>query len=168
MLTVRDETPADRGAVREVNRLAFGRDGEARLVDALRDGGYARVSLVAVVDGRVVGHILFSTLPITTVDGPPIEALALAPMAVVPARQRQGVGSALVREGLRACREAGHRAIVVLGHTEFYPRFGFSAALARRLSSPFSGPAFMALELTPGALDGVAGEVRYPPPFEGV
>ena len=72
----------------------------------------------------------------------------------------------LVREGLRACREAGHRIVVVLGHPEFYPRFGFSARLAERLKSPYSGPAFMAIELVPGALEGVEGEVRYPPPFK--
>jgi putative acetyltransferase len=74
----------------------------------------------------------------------------------------------LVREGLRTCAEAGHRIVVVLGHPEFYPRFGFSATLAGRLRSPYSGPAFMAIELVPGALEGVEGEVRYPPPFEGL
>ena len=161
---IRPETPADHAAIREVNRLAFGGDDEARLVDALRDGGYVRVSLVAEEGGRVVGHILFSDLPIVTAGGT-VEALALAPMAVIPSHQRRGIGSMLVREGLRACREAGHRIVVVLGHPEFYPRFGFSAKLAERLRSPFSGPAFMAVELVPGALEGVEGEVRYPPPF---
>ena len=121
-------------------------------------------SLVAEEGGRVVGHILFSDLPIVTADGT-VEALALAPLAVLPSHQRRGIGSLLVREGLRACREAGHRIVVVLGHPEFYPRFGFSAELAERLKSPFSGPAFMAAELVPGALEGVEGEVRYPPPF---
>jgi putative acetyltransferase len=164
---IRLETPADHDAVREVNRLAFGRDDEARLVDALREGGFARVSMVAEVDSEVVGHILFSDLPIVTPHGI-VEALALAPMAVVPSHQRQGVGSLLAREGLRLCRESGHRIVVVLGHPEFYPRFGFSAGLAERLRSPFSGPAFMAVELTPGALEGIEGEVRYPPPFEGL
>jgi putative acetyltransferase len=91
--------------------------------------------------------------------------LALAPLAVTPARQRQGIGSQLVREGLRACAAAGHRIVVVLGHPAYYPRFGFSAALARPLKAPFSGESFMAAELVPGALPGVAGEVRYPPPF---
>jgi putative acetyltransferase len=161
---IRQETPADHDAIREVNRLAFGRDDEARLVDALREGGYARVSLVDEEGGLIVGHILFSDLPIVTPHGT-VDALALAPMAVLPSRQRQGIGSLLVREGLRVCREAGHRVVVVLGHPEFYPRFGFSAGLAERLRSPFSGPAFMAVELVPGAPDGVEGEVRYPPPF---
>ncbi len=161
---VRSETTADRRAVRQVNGLAFGRDDESRLVDHLRDEGYVRLSLVAEEDGQVVGHILFSTLPIITSQAT-IEALALAPLSVIPDRQRQGIGSLLVREGLRVCTEAGHRIVVVLGHPEFYPQFGFSAKMAERLDSPFSGPAFMALELVPGALEGVEGEVRYPPPF---
>jgi predicted N-acetyltransferase YhbS len=163
-LTVRAETPQDLEAIREVNRRAFGQEDEARLVDALRDGGYARLSLVAEEGGRIVGHILFSDLPIVTQVGT-LPALALAPMAVLPDRQRQGIGSRLVREGLRACAEAGHRIVVVLGHADFYPRFGFSARLAEPLQAPFSGPSFMALELVPGALANVAGQVRYAPPF---
>jgi putative acetyltransferase len=162
---IRPETTADHPAVREVNRLAFGGEDEARLVDALRDGGYARTSLVAEMDGHVVGHVLFSDLPIISPGGL-VEALSLAPLAVAPSHQRRGIGSVLVREGLRACRDAGYKIVVVLGHPEFYPRFGFSAVLAERLKSPFSGPAFMTVELVPGALGGVTGEVRYPPPFE--
>jgi putative acetyltransferase len=161
---VRLERPGDHAAVREVNRLAFGRDEEALLVDALRAGGHVRLSLVAEDGGQVVGHVLFSDLPILTRQGT-VHALALAPLAVTPARQRQGIGSLLVREGLRACAAAGQRIVVVLGHPAYYPRFGFSAALARPLKAPFSGDAFMAVELVPGALRGVAGEVRYPPPF---
>ena len=142
-----DQLPIDLPAIRDVNRLAFGGEDEARLVDALRDGVYVKVSLVAEEDGQVVGHILFSDLPIVTPGGT-VEALALAPLAVLPSHQRRGIGSMLVGEGLRACRDAGHRIVVVLGHPEFYPRFGFSAKLAERLRSPFSGPAFMA-ELVP-------------------
>ncbi|MGP0068489.1 MAG: GNAT family N-acetyltransferase [Isosphaeraceae bacterium] len=162
---VRPETIGDHAGVRELNRLAFGGDDEARLVDALREAGYARISMVAEEYGRLVGHILFSALTIATSRGE-IQALSLAPMAVVPSRQRKGIGSALVGEGLRACREAGHRIVVVLGHPEFYPRFGFSAKLAEPLESPYSGPAFMAVELVPNALQGIEGEVRYPPPFQ--
>jgi putative acetyltransferase len=165
---IRPETTADQDAIREVNRGAFGGDDEARLVDALRKGGHARISLVAEQDGRVVGHIMFSTLAIATPGGEVVEALSLAPMAVVPAHQRKGIGSSLVGGGLRACREAGHRIVIVVGHPGFYPRFGFSAKLAEPLRSRYSGPAFMAVELVPDALRGIAGEVRYPPPFEGL
>jgi putative acetyltransferase len=164
-VVIRLERRGDEDAVRAVHRLAFGRDDEGRLVDALRAGGFDRVALVAEEEGRIVGHVLFSALPIVTPSAA-IDALALAPLAVVPDRQRVGIGSALVRDGLRAARDDGHRIAIVLGHPDYYPRFGFSAARAERLASPYAGPAFMALELVPGALDGVVGEVRYPPPFE--
>jgi putative acetyltransferase len=166
--TIRHETAADHETVRHVNRLAFGQDDEAGIVDALCKGGYSRLSLVAEAEGRLVGHILFSDLPILT-DGGTVPALSLAPMAVLPEYQKRGIGSALVRKGLEVCRGAGHRIVVVLGHPDFYPRFGFSARLAERLSSPFGRhEAWMALELVPGALDGVTGWVRYPPPFGAV
>jgi putative acetyltransferase len=164
-VSVRPETSADRAAVWNVNHASFARDDEARLVDALRDGGYARVALVAEQDGFIVGHVLFSDLPIATESGI-VDALALAPLAVVPSHQRRGIGSTLLAEGLRVCKDQGHRIVVVLGHPEFYPRFGFSAPLAERLTSPFTGPEFMALELVPKALDGVVGTVCYAPPFD--
>ncbi len=164
-MTIRPEDSADHDAIQHVNRVAFGQDDEARLVDALREGGFVRVSLVAERAGQVVGHILFSDLPILTEAGT-VPALALAPMAVLPELQNQGIGSALVQQGLEACRQQGHRVVVVLGHAHFYPRFGFSPKLAAHLESPFSGSdSFMAVELVPGALDGVVGRVQYPPPF---
>jgi putative acetyltransferase len=167
-LLLRPETAADQQAIRHVHRLAFGQEDEARLVDALREGGFARVSLVAEENGQVVGHVLFSDLPILTPDGN-VAALALAPVAVLPACQRQGIGSALIRRGLEICRERGHRIVVVVGHPAFYPRFGFSPEQAAKLESPFSGrPSFLALELVPGALEGVRGRVAYPWPFDGV
>lgn len=167
-IIIRPETGADHEAIRQVNRLAFGQDAEARLVDALREGGYVRLSLVAEKDGQVVGHILFSDLPIVT-EARTVLALALAPMAVLPAFQRQGIGAALVRRGLEDCRGQGHRIVIVLGHPDYYPKFGFSAKLAVPLSSAFGGgEAWMALELVPKALAGVAGKVQYPPPFNEV
>ncbi len=161
---MRQEASMDLASIRDVNLTAFGQEDESTLVDALRAGGYARLSLVAELDDRIVGHILFSDLPIV---GPEVTtmALALAPMAVRPGFQRQGIGSRLVLEGLRHCAKEGHRIVIVLGHPEFYPRFGFSAQLAEPLSAPFSGNAFMALELVDNALAGITGEVRYPRPF---
>ncbi len=163
-VSIRPEAADDSESIQLVHRLAFDGDDEARLVDALRAEGYVRASMVAQAESRVIGHILFSDLPILTPEAT-ITALSLAPLAVIAEQQRQGIGSLLVREGLQFCRMHGHRIVVVLGHPEFYPRFGFSAKLAGRLKSPYSGEAFMALELVPGALDGVEGEVRYPPPF---
>jgi putative acetyltransferase len=100
-----------------------------------------------------------------SVDAARLSALALAPMAVRPGRQRQGIGSALVRARLEAARRDGWQAVIVLGHAGFYPRFGFSAERARHLEAPFAGPSFMALDLVPGALDGSQGAVVYPPAF---
>jgi putative acetyltransferase len=164
MTIIRRATAEDIESIREVNRQAFGGDDEGRLVDLLRDGGFARLSLVATLHDHVIGHILFSDLTIATGHGT-IHALALAPMAVFPSEQRRGIGSMLVREGLLTAKESGHRIVIVLGHAAFYERFGFSVQLARPLRSPYSGPNFMALALQPGALDDVEGEVRYSPPF---
>ncbi|HTB37065.1 MAG TPA: N-acetyltransferase [Reyranella sp.] len=151
---------ADDSAIRRLNDDAFGGPSESRLIEDLR----AAVELVAVENGDIVGHILFSVLA-TTIDRQAVPALALAPMAVRPDRQRQGIGSVLVHAGLRLARERDWRAVIVLGHKEYYPRFGFSAALARPLEAPFSGDAFMALELAPGTLRGAKGRVAYPPAF---
>jgi len=164
---IRTETGADLAAVGEVNRLAFGREAEARLVDDLRDGGYARLSLVAEEEGRLVGHVMFSEAVIRT-DGGEVGALALGPVGVIPERQGRGVGSALIREGLDRCAREGHRIVVLLGHPGYYPRFGFSAERAENLSSPYAGDAFMALELAPGALSRLVGEFEFAPPFGAV
>jgi putative acetyltransferase len=169
-LCIRGEASPDVAAIGDVNRRAFGQEGEARLVELLRDSGYVRLSLVAEVDGAIVGHVLFSDLPIATSDGRTIAALSLAPMAVLPEHQRRGIGGQLIRAALPQLKADGHRIVVVLGHPEYYPRFGFSAELARNLACPFPVPpeAWMALELVDGALAGVAGRVEYPPPFSAV
>jgi putative acetyltransferase len=164
---VRPETTADRVAVRRVHQEAFGQYDEAWIVDALRRGGYVRVSLVAELGGQVVGHVLFSDLPIIAQSGT-VPALALAPLAVLPEFQKQGIGSELVRRGLETCRADGHRLVLVVGHPHYYPRFGFSAEKAACLDSPYPGPSFMAAELVPGAFEQVRGRVVYPPPFEEV
>jgi putative acetyltransferase len=158
---IRRALPADVAAISSVERAAIRRDDEARLVDRLRDDGDAVVELVATVGkGVVAGHILFSHLPVWSQDGSAVPAAALAPLAVLPQRQRAGIGSALVKIGLETCGEQGIAGVIVLGAPAFYARFGFSSALARHLRAPFSGESFMALELVPGALRD-AGEVRY-------
>lgn len=162
-MVIRERTPADDSAIRRLNDEAFGGAYESRLIEDLRAAGLVVVELIA-VDPALTGHILFSVLDVT-VGATPVRALALAPMAVQPHLQRRGIGTALVRAGLDLAREGGWRAVIVVGHPDYYPRFGFSAALARPIASPFSGEAFMALELEPDALKGDAGRVVYPPAF---
>ena len=164
MALIREEIPEDHAAIREVNRIAFSGNQEAEIVDRLRSAGIVVVSLVAIENDEIAGHILFSELPIETDQGI-IEAASLAPMAVIPNWQRRGIGSALVRRGLELCRERGKSIVVVVGHPGYYPRFGFSAELGKALHGPFSGDAWMALELTKGVLENVRGTVRYPEAF---
>jgi putative acetyltransferase len=161
---IRDRQPADDEAIRRLNDAAFGGIYESQLVADLRAEGLAAIELVSVDGTDVIGHILMSTLDVS-VDGKPVRSLALAPMSVQPGRQRHGIGSALVHGALGRAQQQGWQAVIVLGHPGFYPRFGFSAALARPLASPFPGDAFMALELMPGALQGGAGRVVYPSAF---
>ena len=172
VMIIRPETPSDIPAIYTVNQQVFDdRTAEPGLVDAVRqsDGFLPELSLVAEQDGQIVGHILFSCIHIETLQGN-IPALALAPMAVLPERQKQGIGSALVRHGLEECKRLGHAMVIVLGHPGYYPRFGFSALMAKQLECPYGncGDAWMAMELTPGALEGVQGKVVYPPAFDGV
>jgi putative acetyltransferase len=163
-LIIRNEDPRDTPAIRSINEDAFGRPDEADLVDSLRGEGAVLGSLVAEIQDQVVGHILFSRMWIDMVDGP-VPAVALAPMAVLTEYQRQGIGQRLVRHGLDLMRSQGERIVIVLGHPDYYPRFGFSVEKARHLESPFPPEAFMALELMPGALIGVQGKVRYAEAF---
>lgn len=170
-VAIRAETVDDVAAIRAVNVAAFSRENEARLVDALRRSpGFIReLSLVADEAGRVVGHILFSAIRIRSSTSP-IPALALAPMAVLPRLQNQGIGSRLVRVGLGECRRLGHRIVIVVGHPAYYPRFGFLSARAHGIEAPFPVPdsAFLALELVPGALAEARGLIDYPPAFSEV
>lgn len=168
MLTIRPEIPSDRESIYRVNHEAFGQEVESRLVDALRlsSAFIPELSLVALEDSEIVGHILFTRLTLRD-DSVTHPALALAPMAVSPAWQRRGIGSALVRRGLADARELGHRVVIVVGHPSYYPRFGFQPAKPFGIHPPFDVPedAFLVLELQPGALDGVHGRVEYPPEF---
>jgi putative acetyltransferase len=161
---IRAELPDDEMAVRETNEQAFGTPAEATLVDRLR-GSPDSISLVAALADRVVGHILFTPISIEPAAG--VRVAGLAPMAVRPENQRTGIGSLLVRAGLRQCRQRGYAAVVVVGHPEFYPRFGFMRASTKGLTCefPVRDEVFMALELSAGALAEVSGLVRYRPEF---
>ncbi len=145
--------------------FVFGGDVEAELVERLRRERRVELSLTAIIGGQLVGHILFSDLE-AEIDGRVVKALALAPMAVVPMRQRQGIGARLIRESRVRLERGQYEAVFVLGHENYYPRFGFSAELAKKFASPYEGDAFMAMELKPDALQGKKGSVVYPPAFD--
>jgi putative acetyltransferase len=166
MTLIRREEAAEFGAVRLVNELAFGQPNEADLVDALRRAAAPQISLVAVIEGRVVGHIFFSPVTVEA-DGESFTAMGLAPMAVLPEFQKQGIGSKLVREGLAECSRIGQEVVFVLGHADYYPRLGFTTAGAKGFRSEYDVPdeVFMVAELRPGALDGRRGLVKYRPEF---
>ena len=163
-MDIRETSASDLAALIALHDAAFGGPHEGRLVAELISGDLAAISLAAVEEGRIVGHILFSPL-VVEVNGETVLGLALAPLAVHPSRQQIGIGTALALAGLDAARQAGWEAVIVLGHPSYYARFGFSADLARGFESPFAGPAFMALELTKAALSGRKGKIIYLSPF---
>ena len=168
-LVIREETRADVIAIHEVNATAFKTDAEARLVDTLRAAGALILSLVAEVEGKIIGHIAFS--PVTVTFGErTFTGLGLAPMAVLPANQRLGIGGKLITEGLRRLREAGHPFCVVLGHSDYYPRHGFSLAstFGIRWEHPVPDEVFFVQELAPEGLKSVSGTVHYRPEFDAV
>jgi len=171
MIRIRPEIIADYAKIFEVNRFAFGQENEARLVENIRclPSFQSALSLVAIASDRLVGHILFSEIAIASLQGD-VMALALAPLAVLPEFQNRGIGSQLVREGLEQCQILGYKIVIVLGHPNFYTRFGFAPAINKGLRSPFpvSDEVFMVLELVPGALTGVSGTVKYSSPFDRV
>ncbi len=165
-MIIRNENIEDREAVREINLNAFPTDVEAALVEKLRSS-MDTISLVAVQEDKVVGHILFSPL-IIEIDEETFEALILVPIAVLPEYQKQGIGSKLVENGLIECRNQGHSIIVLVGHPEYYPRFGFISAEQNGIEHPFEVPedVFMVYELVPNALKKVNGVLKYSEPFE--
>ncbi len=167
-MKIRTEVELDRNAIYALNRAAFESDAEADLVEALRLQADPHISLVAEEAGEIIGHIMFS--PATLSSDSEIPVIGLGPMAVLPGRQHQGIGSALVQAGLEACKKLGYQAVFVLGHPQYYPRFGFVLASRYDISSVYDVPdeVFMAFELVPGALVGKAGEMHYHPAFEGL
>lgn len=170
MIKIRRELPEDKKATWKVNEAAFGRSAEAALVDALRRRGVVTLSLVAEREGDVVGHILFTPVTITNESGGVVTAVGLGPLAVSPPCQREGIGSQLTQTGVEMLRQAGHEILIVLGHPEYYPRFGFVPASRFGIHWEIEVPdeAFMVMALKPGALAGVTGVVRYQPEFMGV
>ena len=164
-LTVRAETVKDQQAVFDVEREAFGQPVQARLVDELRKRADPTLSLVAEIDEAVVGHIFFSSVSFDDSARPLV--CQLSPLAVEPGRQRYGVGSTLVRAGLRACATAGWKAVFLLGDPRYYSRFGFEMADSWGLvHSGTDGRYLQVLELEAGTLAGVKGEVRFHPVFD--
>jgi len=166
-LTIREETPDDAPIIAQTHWLGFNRANEADLVERLRGHGLIVTSLVATNDDGVIGHVMFSQLPIKT-SHEILAGVALAPIAVWPNWRKRGIGSKLIRKGLDICRERNYKVVVVLGDPTYYSCFGFSSALARQLRGPFSGDNFMVLELVPKILHGITGEVNYPEPFQSV
>jgi putative acetyltransferase len=160
---IRPAFAGDYAAIRAVTVAAFDTStgDEAGIIEGVRAEGRDLVELVAEIDGQIVGHILFNRMR----TDPPLPVAGLGPLGVVPSHQSMGIGQALSRAGIEACRAAGMDAVVVLGHPPYYPRFGFSAAAAAQIASPFAGrPAFMAMALTPGALDRPI-RIDYPAAF---
>lgn len=170
MIYIRSETILDYDSIRNVNIQAFKQENEAKLVDAIRNSIYfiPELSLVAETKkGEIVGHILFSEIFIEN-DQQEWHTIGLAPMAVLPSHQNEGIGSLLVEEGIKRCKELGHTHIAVLGHPNFYPKFGFKKSKIFNIEAPFPVPeeVFMVMELEQDALSGINGKVKYPPAFQ--
>lgn len=164
-LTIRSENAADIEHIHEINRAAFETPAEAKLVDRLRTAADPFLSLVAELDGVVVGHILFT--PVRLENSDELNLSGLAPVAIAPPHQNQGIGSALVEAGLAQCQKLGVGAVVVLGHPDYYPRFGFQAAANFGIRCEYDVPdeAFMLCEMQAGYLLGHTGEIHYHPAF---
>lgn len=163
-IDIRSECPEDAKAIAEVLRAAFGGDDEAALVDRLRTGGELAVSLVAARDGRIVGHVGFGPAAVATGDIS-VAVAWLAPLGVLPALQRQGIGSALVRAGLTRARAHGFSHAVVLGDPDYYGRFGFSVFAARGLGSRWPAAALQAVGLWDKGADPLRGDLIEPKAF---
>jgi putative acetyltransferase len=170
-IVLRQERQADLADIFEINKLAFGQESEAKLVDALRNNPTAfipELSIVATVNNKIVGHILFTKINIKDEQGNNCESLGLAPMAVRPELQKNGIGGKLIRKGLEVAKGLGFKSVIVLGHEHYYPKFGFEPAEKWNVKSTFDVPSnvFMAIELAEGALKNMSGTVIYPKEFE--
>ena len=166
MIKIRDEQSLDMKAIRELNTRAFGQNREADIVDRLRQTCDEVMSLVAVMQNQIVGEILFSPVKIESVDRT-IWGMGLAPMAILPKYQRQGIGSELIRTGILRLKRKGCPFVIVLGHAEYYPRFGFKPASDYGIRSEWDVPdeVFMILVLNESDIRGTAGVAMYRPEF---
>jgi putative acetyltransferase len=166
LIEIREERADDIAAVRDLNRRTFGQDQESNIVDALRANGAALLSLVATMDDRVVGHIMYSPVYI----GGKVTGAALGPMAVLPEHQRQRIGSKLIEAGDRKLKDAGCPFIIVVGHADYYPRFGFRPASEHGIKCEWDVPddVFMLLVLDKSKMAGVSGLARYRHEFSSV
>ena len=158
-IVIREEGADDIAAVREVNWCAFGQEQESNIVDALRANGGALLSLVAIMNDRIVGHVIYSPVSVSDM----VNGAALGPMAVLPEHQRQGIGTRLVEAGNQKIKDAGHPFIIVVGHAEYYPRFGFRPASEYGVKCEWDVPndVFMVLVLDPAKMQGMSGLARY-------
>jgi predicted N-acetyltransferase YhbS len=170
-ITIRSELPEDYAAIKTLNDLAFGQPNEGTLVEKLRLNPYyiKELSLVAVVNSTVIGHILFFPIKIRS-NSEAHASLALAPMAVLPDQQKKGIGGKLVRQGLKVAKQLGFKSVIVVGHKDYYPRFGFAPASKWRIRPPFDVPdaSFLAISLRKDGLKSVSGVVEYPEEFNQV
>ena len=166
MIGIREERPQDKKAIRGLNVSAFGRNLEADLVDKLRHNCRERLSLVAVMQGEVVGYILFTRVAIESL-GRKVHGMGLAPVSVLPEYQQQGIGSKLIRTGIRILKERGCPFIIVLGHAKYYPRFGFEPTIRYAIQSEWkvSDESFMILVLRESEMRGISGVAKYRPEF---
>lgn len=171
-LTIRQENKADYKKIYKLNLLAFEEKEEAVLVDLLRkkDEFIPQLSLVALFNNEIVGHILFTKIKIIDDNQNEYESLALAPMAVLPKYQKKGIGGKLINEGLKIASKLNFKSVIVLGHEHYYPKFGFVPTTKWNIKSPFEVPTnvFMGIELVKNSLENVSGTVKYPKEFEEV
>lgn len=161
-MDIRTTSLSDHSQIDNVIKAAFDSSAEASLVKALRKDGDVIISLVAILEGVVAGHIVLSKM-----NGP-VRALGLAPVSVIPKYQRKGIGGKLILSALEMAKLDAWQAVFLLGHTHYYSRFGFSTALAQPFTSPYAGPNFMAIELQDGALTGKSGPIEYAPAFSAL
>lgn len=173
-IQIRQEEHKDIEAIYDLIKSAFMRNNESEVVGRLRHGNsfIPELSLVALLENKIVGHILFTKIDIVSDDGTRHESLALAPLSVSPEYQRQGIGGILVKHGLEAAKQAGSKSVIVLGHENYYTKFGFISTQRWNIRYPFDDiptSAFMGIELEAGALARISsGRVEYPKEFESV